>query len=172
MFNVITPQFKAIFNQAIDSLIDRNGLAVPCKVVYDSLKQSLCGNCLFDPMQHRSANKYNGTGPAPFGNLSICPVCNGLGLIDMSAEETIYIAVIFDSKYWFNWDSKSVNISNNMAQSICSVSLLPKLQNSKEIIIDTTIAGYGNRRYSRVNEPEVCGLGENRYIITMWQKIS
>jgi hypothetical protein len=123
-------------------------------------------------MQHRSANKYNGTGPAPFGNLSICPVCNGLGLIDMSAEETIHMAVIFDSKYWFNWDSKSVNISNNMAQSICSISLLPKLQNAKEIIIDTTIAGYGNRRYTRVNEPEVCGLGENRYIITMWQKIS
>jgi hypothetical protein len=82
------------------------------------------------------------------------------------------MAVIFDSKYWFNWDSKSVNISNNMAQSICSISLLPKLQNAKEIIIDTTIAGYGNRRYTRVNEPEVCGLGENRYIITMWQKIS
>jgi hypothetical protein len=169
--NIITPEFKAIYNSAIDSLIGQNGLAVPCKIVYESLKKSFCPNCTFDPIQNRSANMYNGTGPIPFANLSICPICNGYGLIDMSSEETVYLAVIFDSKYWLNWDSKSVNIANNMAQSICNISLLPKIQNAKEIIIDSSIANYGNRRYSRANDPEPCGLGSNRYIITMWQKI-
>lgn len=171
MFNIITPQLKALYNEAIDSLIGQNGLAVPCKIIYDSLKRSTCTNCVVDPIQQRSSNKYNGTGPVPFPNMGICPVCAGYGFIDMSAEETVYLAVIFDSKYWFNWDSKAVNIASNMAQSICNINLLPKLQNAKEIIIDTNVSLYGNRRYSRSSEPEICGFGDNRYIITMWQKI-
>lgn len=169
--NIINNNFKNIFNDAIDNLIGKNGLAVPCSIVYDSLKQQLCNNCKFDPMQNRSANLYNGTGVAPFPNHSICPICAGNGLIDMSADETIYLALIFDSKYWFNWNSKTVNIPNNMAQSICNINLLPKLQNAREIIFDTTTSAYGDRRYTRVNEPEICGLGSNRYIITMWEKI-
>ena len=171
MLNVITPQFKALFNSAIDHLLDKQGLAVPCKIIYDSIKQSTCSNCIFDPIQNRSSNKYNNIGPAPFADLGICPVCNGYGIIDMTAEELIYMAVIFDSKYWLNWGSKSVNIADNMAQSICNINLLPKLQNAKEIIVDSSTANYTNHRYSRANEPELCCLGDNRYIITMWQKI-
>lgn len=169
--NIISSELKNIYNSAIDALIGQNGLAVPCKIVYSSLKQSLCSNCVFDPMSQRSSNVYNNTGPAPFAHMGICPVCNGYGLIDMSSEETIYMAVLFDSKYWLNWDSKTVNIANNMAQSISNISLLPKIQNAKEIIIDSSISGYGNRRYSRAGEPTPCGFGTNRYIITMWQKI-
>lgn len=169
--NIITNNFKNLFNGAIDHLISSQGLAVPCSLVYDSLKQSLCPNCIFDSLQNRSANIYNDTGPAPFGHLSICPVCMGNGIIDMTNTEIIYLALIFDSKYWFNWNSKTVNIGNNMAQSICNINLLPKIQNCKEIILDTTTSAYGDRRYSRSNEPEICGLGVHRYIITMWEKI-
>ena len=169
--NVINASFKNLFNDAIDNLIGKNGLAVPCSLIYDSLKQQLCNNCKFDQIQGRSANIYNGTGVAPFANHSICPICVGNGLIDMTANETIHLALIFDSKYWFNWNSKTVNIPNNMAQSICNITLLPKIQNAKQIILDTNTSAYGDRRYSRVNEPEICGLGSNRYIITMWEKI-
>jgi hypothetical protein len=169
--NIINSNFKNLYNDAIDNLIGQNGLAVPCSIIYDSLKQQVCNNCKYDPIQNRSSNLYNGTGVAPFANNSICPICLGNGLIDMSSNETIYLALIFDSKYWFNWNSKSVNISNNMAQSICQINLLPKIQNAQEVILDTNAAPYGDRRYSRVNEPEICGLGSNRYIITMWEKI-
>jgi hypothetical protein len=170
--NIINSSFKNIYNSAIDSLISKNGLALPCKLIYNSPEKAFCSNCKFDPMQNKSANIYNGTGPSPFANYSICPVCNGYGMTELSPEETIYMALIFDSKYWLNWSSKTVNISNSMAQSICNISLLPKIQNAKEIILDSTIANHGNRIYTRANEPEVCGFGENRYIITMWQKNS
>lgn len=169
--NINFSDLKNIYNTAINSLIGQDGLAVPCKVIYNSSKQAICSNCIFDPISQRSSNMYNNTGPAPFAPMGICPVCNGYGIIDLTPEETVYLAILFDSKYWLNWDSKSINITNNMAQSISNISLLPKLQNAKEIIIDTTIAGYGHRRYSRVNDPEPCGLGHNNYIITMWQKI-
>jgi hypothetical protein len=169
--NILSQQFKSLFNEAIDELISQNGLSVPCTLVYDSLKKSLCPNCIFDPIQNRSNNEYNNTGPVPFPTLGICPICNGYGIIDMSSQDTVYLAVIFDSKYWFNWDYKSVNIGNNMAQSIGKIELLPKIQNTKEIILDTNVAGYGSRRYSRSGDSQICGLGSNRYIITMWEKI-
>lgn len=168
---IITEEFKSLFVYAIDEIVSQHGLAVPCSVIYDSLKKTLCPNCIFDPMQNRSANQYNNTGPVPFADLSVCPVCNGYGLIDMSSAETVYLAIIFDSKYWLNWDHKTVNIGNNMAQSIGKIELLPKLQNTKEIILDTSIAGYGSNRYRRNGDTQICGLGQNKYIINIWEKI-
>jgi len=169
--NLLSSSFKKLYNDAIDSLVSSNGLGVPCTLIYESLKQDICNNCNFDPIQNRSSNTYNGSGPAPFPEFGICPICNGNGIIDMSSNEVIDMALVFDSKYWLNWNSKSVNIADNMAQSICQIKYLPKIQNAQEIVLDNTIENYGNRRYSRANEPEVCGLGSNRYIITMWQKI-
>lgn len=170
--NLLGPEFKKMYKNAIDHLISSQGFGVSCTLVYDSLKKDLCPNCIFDPILNRSSNVYKNGGPAQFSSNSICPVCIGNGIIDMSNKETIYLALIFDSKYWVNWNSNTVNIPNNKAQSICSIELFPKIQNCKEIILDTTTSGYSNRRYSRINEPEICGLGENRYIITMWEKIS
>lgn len=169
--NLLNMQFKNLYNNAIDHLISQQGLAVPCLLEYDSLKKDLCPNCIFDPILNRSSNVFKHGGPAPFSENSICPVCIGNGIIDMSKKETVYLALIFNSKYWLNWNSNSVNIANNKAQSISKIDLLPKLQNCKQIILDTNTSAYGDRRYSRINEPEICGLGENRYIITMWEKI-
>lgn len=169
---ILDKNFKNLYNQAIDHLIGQKGFAVPCSLIYDSLKKGSCPNCFFDPILNRSSNRYNQTGPAPFADGSICPVCIGNGIIDMTKQEVIYLSVIFDSKYWLNWNSNSVNIADNKAQSICKIELLPKLQNCKEIIMDTSTSAYGDRRYSRINEPQICGLGQNRYIITMWEKIS
>ena len=170
MFNIITPQLKALYNEAIDSLIGQNGLAVPCKIIYDSLKRSTCTNCVVDPIQQRSSNKYNGTGPVPFPNMGICPVCAGYGFIDMSAEETVYLAVIFDSKYWFNWGSKVINVQDGMVQTICKIELLPKIRNAQYMSMDTNIQPYGGHSYALAGDPSPCGLGSNKYIITMWSR--
>lgn len=170
MFNIITPELKQLYKNAIDSLINQGGLAVPCSIVYDSLKKEPCINCVFDPIKNASSGKYNNTGPAPFANFGICPICNGYGIINMSKNETIYLSLIFDSKYWMNWGSNTVNIPNVAAQSICGISLLSKILNCKEIILDTSIQPHSTRRYARIGEPQICGFGENNYIITMWEK--
>jgi hypothetical protein len=170
MFNIITPELKELYKNSIDSLINQGGLAVPCSVIYDSLRKESCNNCFFDPIKNSSSGRYNNTGPAPFADFGICPICNGYGIIDMSDNETIYLSLIFDSKYWMNWGSKTVNISNIAAQSICNISLLPKILNCKEIVLDSSISTNLNRRYVRANDPQICGLGEHRYIITMWEK--
>jgi hypothetical protein len=169
---LISAEYKNIYNQAIDSLLSTTGLTVPCVISYGSSNNNPCNNCIFDPISIRSANRYNGTGPVSFTTDTVCPVCNGYGLIDKASEETIYMAVLFDSKYWFNWSTKAdaVNIADGMVQTICSISLLPKIKNAQYITIDKNIANYGGYTYATAGDPQPCGFGDNRYIVTMWSR--
>lgn len=168
--NIITKEFKQLFNSAIDTLLAENALTVPCKLKFESMKRDLCYNCVFDPMANRSANIKKDNAPIDFPDYSICPVCNGFGYVDTSKDEIVNLAIIFDSKYWLNWGSKSMNIPEGTVQSLCSISLLPKIRNCKEMIMDTNLAEYGNYNYSRSGDPEPVGLGSNEYIITMWRR--
>lgn len=169
--NIISKEFKQIYNDAIDSLLKENALTIPCKLKYSGQQNTtLCNNCIFDPISKLSANIYNGTGPNSFNEGTICPVCAGIGLIKTDADEIIHMAVLFDSKYWLNWSSKTVKIPDGMVQTICLSSLLPKIRNANEIIFDTNLEKYGNYTYERAGDPNPIGLGDNRYIITMWQR--
>ena len=166
----ISPLFKNTFNQAIDALLSSTALSVPCILTYATPNISLCGNCLYDPISQRSLNKYNQTGPAPFANNSICPVCNGYGTIDTAKTEIVYLGVIFDSKYWFKWSSNSINIADGSVQTICNISLLPKIKNAQNMTMDKNISAYGDYTYVTAGDPQPAGLGDNRYIITMWSR--
>jgi hypothetical protein len=169
--SLISPLFKDTFNKAIDALLADNALTVPCTLNYGSSNRSLCNNCIFDPISQRSLNQYNETGPCAFAPNSICPVCNGYGLLDKSKTESVYLAVLFDSKYWFNWNNKdAINIPDGAVQTICNISLLPKLKNSQFMTMDTNIQNYGDYSYAIAGDPQPCGLGNNRYIITMWSR--
>jgi hypothetical protein len=168
---IITNQFKNLFNSAIDEILSSNGLTRECKLIYPNTNPNLCPNCIFDPMINRSSNHYNDIGPSPFGDLTICPVCNGEGFISGKTEELITLAVIQDSKYWMNWKYNSVNITDGMIQTICLATLLPKIRNAEKILIDLSKENFGAYFYTRSSDPELAGLGDNRYIITMWKRI-
>lgn len=171
--NLLNAGFKNTYNNAIDALLDSTGLAVPCLFRYDGAANSVyCNNCIFDVISQLSANKYNVTGPNPFPNNSVCPVCMGMGKVNSSlSSETIYLVCIFDSKYWLKMSSDIINVPNGSVQTICKNSLLPKIRNAKDIIIDTTnIGSYGNYTYQRGSDPEPVGLGDHKYIITMWTR--
>lgn len=169
--NLINQNLKQIYTNAIDSLLEQNALTIPCKLRYSGQQNStLCNNCIFDPISKLSSNIYNGTGPNSFNEGTTCPVCAGIGLLTTDSEETIYMAVLFDSKYWLNWSSNTVNISDGMVQSICLSSYFPKIRNANEVIFDTTLEPYNKYIYQRAGDPNPVGLGDNRYIITMWQR--
>ena len=169
--NIITTEFKQLYNNAIDSLLEQNALTVPCRLKYSGQQNgTLCSNCVFDPISKLSANIYNGTGPSSFNEGTVCPVCGGLGLIKTDATEIIHMAVIFDSKYWLNWSSNTVNVSDGMAQTICLASYSVKIRNANEVVFDTNLEPYNNYVYNRAGDPNPVGLGDNRYIITMWSR--
>lgn len=168
---IIQPELKSLFNNAIDALLEQNALTVSCKIRYSGQQNStFCYNCIFDNISYLSSNIYNNTGPSPFPEGSICPVCMGMGMITNDASENIALACIFDSKYFINWSSKTVNIPGGTIQTICLSSLLPKIRNANEIIIDADLEQYGNYVYERASDPEPLGFGDNRYIITMWKR--
>lgn len=169
---LINQDFKNIFNNAIDSLLEDNALTLPCKIIYDNqINNTYCNNCIFDNISLLSSNIYNGTGPSPFQEGSVCPVCLGLGLSkNTKASETVYLAFIFDSRYFLNINSKVINIPDGSVQSLCSINLLQKIKNASEIIFDSNLTNIGHFKYERASDPEPLGLGENRYIITLWKK--
>lgn len=169
---IINSEFKKIYNNAIDSLLENNALTVPCLFKYTGAGSNIyCNNCIFDSISQLSSNKYNGTGPSSFPEGSLCPVCMGMGkTAAQSSLETIYLACIFDSKYWLKLSSNILNIPDGMVQTICKIETLPKIRKVTEIVIDTNINKYGNYSYERFGDPEPAGFGSNNYIITMWKR--
>jgi hypothetical protein len=172
---LLSTNFKNQYNMAIDAILANDGLTVPCRINYGSSNIESCNNCIYNPITQRSLNKYNGLGQNPFVDGGICPVCNGYGTIDKAKTETIYLAVLFDSRYWFNWakdtkDNNAINIADGMIQTICSTTLLPKIKNAQELEVDTGLSNYGYYTYKRAGDPQPCGLGDHRYIITMWSR--
>jgi hypothetical protein len=169
---ILSSEFKQTFNDAIDAVLAQTGLTVQCILSYAGQKNTeVCNNCIYDPISKLSANLYNGTGSSPFPDNSICPVCLGMGQKDSDAiTEKVFLAVLFDSKYWLNWSSKTMNIPDGMIQTICNVNLLPKIRAASDITIDPALAVYGNYTYERAGDPMPVGLGSNRYIITMWTR--
>lgn len=163
-------QLKDVYNGAIDSILANPGLTIPCKLLYSSESNlTVCSNCIFDPVTKLSSNIYNGTGPRPFVDATICPVCMGDGSTRIENSEIIYMAVLFDSKYWLDWGSKSVNIASGQVQTICLSTLLPKIRNAKSVIFDTSLEQYRDVVYQRAGDPKPVGFGNTRYIFTMWQ---
>lgn len=171
--SLITPQLKRAYTDGIDILLDQQGLTVPCLIRYVGAgSPAHCNNCIYDPISGLSSNNYNGTGPSFFPDGSVCPVCMGNGIIsgNNSTSETIHLAVIFDSKYWLNWSSKTVNVPDGMVQILCKIALLPKIRNASELVINSDISSYGNYVYERAGDPEPAGLYGHDYIISMWKR--
>lgn len=169
--NIISPQLKEVFNNAIDALLAKNALTVQCRLKYSGQQNStFCSNCIFDTISQLSSNMYNGTGPNPFPEGSICPVCVGMGMLLSDSSEIISVACIFDSKYFLNLSSKTVNIPAGTIQTICSINLIPKIRNASEIIVDISLEQYGSYSYERAGDPEPVGFGDNRYISTIWKR--
>ena len=173
---IISSELKGLYNNAIDALLENNALTLPCKLRYSGQQnqQTFCNNCIYDPSTKLSSNIYNGTGPNPFADHSVCPVCLGNGTANSDTVSTsstvLYLAIIFDSKYFLNVSNKVINIPNSHIQTICNIKYISHLRNTNDMVVDTQIEPYGHYVYERDGDPEPAGFGSSRYIITMWKR--
>jgi hypothetical protein len=171
---IISTDFKNLYNNAIDSLLEQNALTLPCKLQYASqTNQNFCTNCVYDPITKLSSNIYNGVGSSPFPDGGVCPVCFGNGFADgvvSSTSTIIYLAVLFDSKYFLNVSNKVINIPDTNIQTICNIKFITQIRSATDMIVDTNIQSYGDYIYERANDPEPAGFGSSRYIFTMWKR--
>lgn len=169
--NIISPTFLKTFNNAIDSLLMKNSLAIPCTLYYNNgLSQDYCNNCIYDQITKISSNQYNNTGPVPFADHSICPVCMGMGIVQTNkSTTTIDLAVIFDSKYFVNISNNVINIADGYIQTLCNISHMVQIRSAGSLSINDT-EKYGSYSYDRAGDPNPMGLGDTNYIITMWKR--
>lgn len=167
MFDIITPEVKAVFNGAIDALLKEGALSIPCQLKYSGTHQTLCPNCIYDPISKRSANKFKVSGSIPFNEGQICPVCSGRGLSQGDSSETISMGVIFDSKYFVKWGSDTVRIPDGVIQTLCSSSYIAKIKNASQVSLEANGSLFV---YTRLTEPQPMGFGDTNYILTMWQR--
>lgn len=166
---------KTLYANSMDNFLSDSGLVIPCTLKYSDIgKDTICPNCIFDPISRLSSNRYNGDGPISFPAGSICPVCKGEGTIQGSAKiENVNLAVIFDHKYFLNWSGGNIaDIPTGTVQTICKIDLVAKIIRANSIIIDTNLAQYGSYEYVRSGDPSPCGLGDHRYITALWGKIT
>ena len=166
---IIDSSLKSVFNNAISALLENDALTIPCTLEYGITKYEDCVNCLYDPIGQKSSNRFQGGGPVPFPFGGICPLCNGNGKKPVTSSENVNLAVIFEPKQFLEM-STPVNTADGYIQTLATISMTPKLQRAKEIIVATDISGFFTHRYQRISEPIPMGLGNSEFVICTWRR--
>lgn len=151
---------KATFNNAIDALLEDNACVVPCTLVFGGQRYIDCANC--------QSGIYTPGGPLPFPHGRVCPICLGKK-IQVEDSEVISLMCIFDTKKFRSMTG--VNEKNVQAETFSHLTLVPKLQACKHIILDSDNKLYMRNEYKRAGAPEPCGFGDMRYIIVPWTRV-
>jgi hypothetical protein len=171
--NIISPEFKSIYKSAIDELLSKNGLATQVKITYLRNVQPSddCNNCIVDPIYKRSTGKYNNTGPEPFSDGSVCPVCNGDGYKIPNADDTCYMGVLTSEKSWIDIGLDNTKLPEGSIQTVCTADLAQKIKNSYSLTIVDNNGINNNLSYERNGDITYLGLGSHDYAITMWKRL-
>jgi len=168
--NIITSQYKELYKGMIDSLFNDDALALNCTLIYENADKIECANCEIDPLSGRSANISKIEGSIPFIDGQQCPFCHGDGYLFNKKEEDIKLLILFDYKYWINFNT-NINVQDGMIQTINKLDILNKIKNTNRLIVDKSLNGLTRNLFSRVSDPEPAGLGDNSYFFTFWRKI-
>lgn len=164
---IINQDLKNIYKTFIDEIISSHGLTNQCSLYYDN-KSDYCSNCIFDKSTEMSSNVYNTTGPSPFDDYTMCPVCMGSGKVYLEGPiKQLYVAVIFDSKYFLNIKNKLVNIPEGTIQIICSKAHSQDLKSCSYLVFDN----YLEVKYERIDDINLSGLGDLEYIFMNWRRV-
>ena len=167
---IINNNFKNIYKTFIDELLRVDSLSLPCKLIYEGSSFIECSNCYTDPISHKSSSRYRSGGPLYFLDGQICPYCRGLGGVYEESFDLKNLLVLFDYKYWVNFNSK-IHSPDGLVQTISKLEDYTIIKNCNKIIIDTNIQNYTESYYQRNSEPQPAGFGESSYFFTYWKKI-
>lgn len=166
---IITSDFKALFNYAIDALLEDTALTVTCRIIFGTTKNTECPNCILDANARISSNQYKPGGASSFVTGSICPVCGGVGFIAVDSSTTLNLAVIpNDGRSKFIKTALKLNEADYYVQTISKAETFPTLQNAKEIVFDTSIEGFGRYTFERFGDPTPLNFGNTPYLVTHW----
>lgn len=163
----ITPQIRKIAADAIDDLIDQ--LGKDCLLQYDALKID-CPNCIYDISTNRSTNKYQIGGPRPFPTGTLCPVCKGVGTLNSTHTDTVRMLCQWNPRK-FNILPGNLEVPNSWVQTKGYMTDLPKIMQSKKMIIELPITPYIRATFNLWGDPIDAGnIIQGRYFIALWKQ--
>ena len=162
---IITSDFKSLYTNMIDSLLEDSALTVECKFTYEATKWSECPNCVVSPISGRSTNKYKNGGPANFSTSS-CPICFGKGKIPDQSTELINLCVLWNQKEWLG--NLPTNTSDGDIQTISKIDTLDNIRRTNEILVDTTVEKYERFIFKLKGDSVLAGLGASSYVFAFW----
>lgn len=170
----LTNDVKAITANAIDSLINQLGKA--CKLIYPP-KMVPCGNCIADNVGMKSSNRWLSGGPLPFPDGSLCPLCNGKGFEAQEISESIKLLVTWNPKkfdYPLLQEKPGVQLVEVPAGTIQTkgfLSDMPRILQSRQLIVQTDIEGMNRYRFFLWGEPvDVSNIVQARYCVALWSR--
>ena len=166
---IISSDFKALYNNAISSLLYNDALTLPCTLYYAATKFEDCANCVASVIGGKPSSRFQSGGPMPFSVGTRCPMCNGDGKRAVISTVSINLMVIWDSKEFIS--AGTVNSPEGLIQTITFDENTPKLKRAQKIVVATDKAGYGNHVYERASEPESCGFGGSEFVSCLWKRI-
>ena len=166
---LVDSSFKKLHKDMIDGLLESTALTVECKLHYRATKHTDCPNCIYDSIGRRSSNRYQSGGPIPFSH-GMCPYCQGKGRFTSTETETLYLMPIWNSKDWYPLAQKEVSLADISVQTLSKMNTYPQLKRCSSIVIDTSVQDYGVPEFTRIGDPEICGLGVSSHIITSWKR--
>ena len=162
-------QLQNVYKNQMDLLLASTGLTTQCEFNFGVTKQNTCPNCIYDVGLKKSSGKYKTGGPIQFSLGKICPYCNGSGFYGEQKSVLGYLGIIWDYKKWIN-PPPNINNPEGFIQTICDKSYLPIIRQCKDITVIYNQTG-SNPVFTLYGEPNPEGLGDNNYLLCMWQKI-
>ena len=164
---IITSEFKTLFTNAIDSLLEDSACMVQCKLIFESTKWNATANTP-KIVGGRSTNYFRSGGNAP-STVGQHPQTFGQAKVPDQQTETIYLAPIWSYKDWIG-DIK-VHSPEGMVQTISKIDTLDNIKRANKVEIDVAISKYGKNTFQRSGNPNPIGLGASSYVLTMWERI-
>jgi hypothetical protein len=166
MFEIPQEVFDT-YELAVDAMIDTN-FGVSCRLLYPA-ELTVCTNCLYDSINGRSTNIYNGTGPIPFSGTT-CPYCDGNGSTESQETEDIMLRCYFTPKNWIKFELPAKIPSGSM-QTIGHIADLPKCRRCVYMIANVNQDAYLNSRYRLFGEPQFHGFKKKDYFVAYWTRL-
>ena len=163
---IITAEFKTLFTNAIDSLLESTACTVECRLIFEVTRWNTTNNTP-KIVGGRSTNYFRSGGAAP-STVGNSPSSFAQARIPDQQTETIHLVPIWNYKDWLG--GVKVHSPEGMVQTVSKIDTLDNIKRANEIEIDVAISKYGKNIFQRLGNPNPIGLGASSYVLTMWER--
>lgn len=166
----IDAEVKSIIQDGLDDLI--TNLGKTCRLVYPATRWEDCSNCIYDPVGHKSSNRWKSGGPIPFPNGTTCPNCNGSYKRPIeTTEDILFLCEWEPKKFATPFRGMDIRVPFGMLQTKGFIENWPKVEKCDYMIFDTNLATLGKRIYKLSGEPgDRSNIIQGRYFTCLWER--